>query len=182
MEMDLSMWSVYAPAGIAAVAMLTAFAVAIWLLTKTPADGIVRNASEFSPDYYRPMARLLREDDFEYLASQDGYRPQIGRQLRSDRRRVFRGFLKDLKADFGALHKEARLALRDTTQDRPDLALALVRQSVRFHIGVWRAEAALVGHAIGLGPVDCTELVRATEWMRGQLELMRVPQVEGAAA
>jgi len=44
----------------------------------------------------QPMGKLLRRDDFEFLAGQPGYSPSLGRRFRTERRRVFRGYLRCL--------------------------------------------------------------------------------------
>ena len=44
---------------------------------------------DFSISRYRPMLRLLSEDDYEFLASQAGYKGKIASQLRAERRKVF---------------------------------------------------------------------------------------------
>src|SRR5689334_8935997 len=48
---------------------------------------------DFSIDRYRPMQRLLCQEDYVFLESQRGYDPSISRTLRKDRRRVFRSYL-----------------------------------------------------------------------------------------
>ena len=42
----------------------------------------IKVASAPSHIRLRPMARLLNEDDFRFLAAQPGYHPEIGRKLR----------------------------------------------------------------------------------------------------
>src|SRR5688500_15536009 len=57
----------------------------------------------FSISRYRPMERLLSEDDYEFLAAQPGYEPSIARNLRKQRRRVFRTYLQQVSRDFARL-------------------------------------------------------------------------------
>src|SRR5438105_538368 len=56
-----------------------------------------------SLDKYRPMERLLQEDDFRFLANQPGFSPQLGRRFRTERRRIFRGYLRNLRKDFARI-------------------------------------------------------------------------------
>src|SRR5260370_34935300 len=54
-----------------------------------------------SPDKYRPMERLLQEEDFRFLSSQPGFSPSLGRHFRTERRRLFVSFLRNLSNAFG---------------------------------------------------------------------------------
>src|SRR5207237_4592544 len=45
-----------------------------------------------SIEKYRPMERLLREDDLRFLSAQSGFSAALGRRFRRDRRRIFRGY------------------------------------------------------------------------------------------
>src|ERR1700722_16959829 len=57
--------------------------------------------SELSATRYRPMERLLADDDYRFLASQPGCDNKMLRRVRSERRRLFRGYLACLSRDFG---------------------------------------------------------------------------------
>lgn len=122
--------------------------------------------SNFSISAYRPMLRLLSESDYTFLASQPGVTTETIRQLRRDRRRIFRAYLRNLVRDFHRLHLAARMTLIYSSQDRPDLARTLLRQRVRFAGAVLQVEYRLVLHTFGLGNVDVTELLGALEGMR----------------
>src|SRR5580692_10972349 len=49
---------------------------------------------------YRPMERLLTEEDYRFLASQPGIDKKALRRLRGERRKIFRGYLACLSHDF----------------------------------------------------------------------------------
>src|SRR5713226_4899936 len=66
---------------------------------------------------YRVMQRLLCEADYEFLASQPGYRPEIARKLRRERRRIFRQYLRELNADFHRIQAVARLKVAMSPQE-----------------------------------------------------------------
>src|SRR4051812_9892186 len=83
---------------------------------------------DFSIAKYRPMLRLLSEDDYEFLASQAGYQGKIASQLRAERRKVFRAYLRNLVRDFYRLHQVAKMMALCSAQDRPDLTTALLKQ------------------------------------------------------
>jgi hypothetical protein len=122
--------------------------------------------TNFSIAAYRPMLRLLSESDFTFLASQPGITRETIRQLRRDRRRIFRAYLRNLVRDFHRLHLAARMTLIYSAQDRPDLARTLLRQRVSFAGAVLLVEYRLALHTFCVGTVDVTELLGALEGMR----------------
>jgi hypothetical protein len=159
------------------IAGITALSLAGFLLSRLRG---YRSASEaepgddgsFSPARYEPMARLLAEDDFVFLAAQPGYRPEIGTKLRRDRRRIFRLYLRALACDFHRLHAHAREMVAASSQEHHErLVGLLLRQQVTF----WRALAAielrLLAERMGLGKVEIRGLVEVVEAMR--LDLAR---------
>ena len=132
--------------------------------------------SAFTIGKYRPMARLLAEEDFEFLASQKGYEPRIARVLRSERRKIFREYLRCLWRDFGRLETAVRLLIVNSPEDRTELAVALLRQRLVFTRAIATAEFRLVLHGVGLGNVDIRGLLGSVDAMHarvGQLALAR---------
>ncbi len=132
--------------------------------------------SRFSISRYRPMERLFSEEDFRFLAAQEGFRPSIARHLRRERARVFRGYLACLRADFGRLEAAAALYMAACSQDRPDLAKALLKRRLVFAHAVAMAELRLILYRFGLGSVDVNRLVVSLDGMRlylGQMALSR---------
>lgn len=125
--------------------------------------------NRFSVARYRPMARLFAEEDYEFLAGQQGYDPRIARQLRRERRRVFRSYLHCLKRDFAQLEAAVKVCMVMSRQDRPDLAKALLRRRLVFTYALLVTEWHLALHSLGLGTVDVSRLVGALDGMRIQL-------------
>ncbi len=125
--------------------------------------------SRFSVERYRPMARLFAEEDYEFLADQKGYNPRIARQLRRERRRVFRSYLNCLKRDFGQLEAAVKVCMVTSRQDRPDLAKALLKRKLVFTYALMVTEWGLALHSLGLGTVDVSRLVGSLDGMRIQL-------------
>ncbi len=136
--------------------------------------------NELSAVRYRPMERLLSEEDERFLASQPGCDRKMVRRLRSERRRLFRGYLASLSADFSRVGAALRLIMTHAAQDRPDLAGILYKQQFLFAFGILRVRWHLALHAWGLGNVDVSGLVGAMEAMR--LELRQMIPAESAAA
>jgi hypothetical protein len=128
---------------------------------------------------YRPMERLLSEEDYRFLASQPGFDKRMLRRIRSERRKVFRGYLACLSRDFSLVGAALRLMMMYATQDRPDLAGILYKQQALFAFGMLTVQSRLALHACGLGTVDVRGLVCAMESMR--LELRHMIPAEGAA-
>jgi hypothetical protein len=135
--------------------------------------------NDLSAARYRPMTRLLSEDDYRFLASQPGFDKKMLRRVRSERRKVFRGYLACLSRDFSLVGAALRLMMMYSAQDRPDLAGILYKQQALFALGMLAIEWRLLLHACGLGTVDVRGLVRAMESMR--LELRQMIPAEGAA-
>lgn len=125
--------------------------------------------SRFSVEKYRPMERLLAEEDFAFLARQPGFTPRLARRLRAEHRRVFRGYLRSLRRDFNRLYTATKLLLLDSAHDRPDLALTLLKQRLTFELALAAVHGRLALQTLGLGTVDVRGLVGALENMRVQL-------------
>jgi hypothetical protein len=128
--------------------------------------------ANFSLATYRPMLRLLAEDDYRFYASQPGITPKAVEQLRKERRRVFKSYLRNLVRDFHRLHLAARMTLIYSAQDRPDLAQALLRLRLIFTWAVLMVEFRLVLHAFGFGAVDARKLLGALDSMRLNVNVM----------
>lgn len=126
-------------------------------------------SSEFSIAKYRPMERLFLEEDYDFLAAQPGFHPKIYRKLQSERRRVFRHYLRCVQRDFGRLSTAAKTLLLAAPQDRPDLARAILKQRLLFGYAMWTVRFRLQLQTLGLGSVDVRRLVATMEGMRDQL-------------
>jgi nitroreductase len=150
------------------LAVLCIFAVVFRKLVRPPmiADCNDSWLDEFSVAKYRPMMRLLTEQDYEFLALQSGYHPSIAKRLRAERRKIFQAYMRDLIQDFQRLHMAARMVLIYAPQDRSDLAEILVRQKITFLCGIAAVEMRLVLHRFGIGTVDVTALVKNLDTLR----------------
>ncbi len=126
---------------------------------------------KYDPNRYQPMLRLLAPEDFDFLASQPGFRPEIARKLRNQRRRVLRMYLRSLSKDFAMLHARARRIMTAAPEEHHELVGVLMRQRVTF----WRArcvvEMRLALDWLHLGTVDVRPLLGALEQMRAELRL-----------
>jgi hypothetical protein len=130
---------------------------------------------EFSIDKYRPMLRLLSERDFEYLALQSGFTPDIAKRLRQERRRIFRAYLRNITRDFNRLHSAARELVAQAPEDRSALASALMTYQLTFVCAMVGVHCRLVLHIIGIGNVDVRRVLNTLESFRIEIAAAQAP-------
>jgi len=135
-----------------------------------------------SLEKYRPMERLLQEDDFRFLAAQPGFSPQLGRRFRTERRRIFRGYLRNLRKDFGRVSLAFRVLIVHSVEDRGDLAASLMRTRAMFVLGMRAVEGRRLLHAAGVGLVAVSSLVASLGTMQTQMRLMLTPPQTAAVS
>jgi hypothetical protein len=128
-----------------------------------------------APGKYRPMERLLLEEDFRFLSSQPGFSARLGRRFRTERRRVFRAYLRSLSMDFGRVSKACQMLVIHAAEDRGDLAKGIIRQRLLFALGIFAVEGRLLLHAAGVGTVDVHGLVVSLETMQAQIQVLLTP-------
>ena len=124
---------------------------------------------------YQPMQRLLSRRDLELVAGDK----ELTRLLRTQRYQVFRGYLRCLTKDFGALLGGVRLMMVESDVDRPDLAALLVRSKFTFALSLCRIEALLWLYKRGLATPDMSVLV---EQLRALGTITQSPAFSAAAA
>jgi hypothetical protein len=123
-------------------------------------------------DRYRPMLRLLSEEDEELVAD-----PALRRKLRTQRYHLFREYLRSLTEDYRATLAGVRLLMAQSNIDRPDLAKALVRNRVSFAIVRCRIEVRLRLYTLGVRNTDVLKLevqglARALEVLQRQFSFL----------
>ena len=154
--------------GIPALAAL-AFVVTIgWRcrLYRAPKAKKPLSLDDFSIARYEPMERLLAEDDIAFLESQPGYRPEIARRMRNQRREIFRLYLRSLAADFHGLHAMARLIVADAPAEHSGLVPLLLRQKLTFWWAMCCVELRLTLGPVAIRGLDVRGLIAALEVMR----------------
>jgi hypothetical protein len=145
-------------------------ALRMWRYRNSPSGDF--SLDSFSLARYQPMNRLLSADDLEYLASQPGCRPGTIAQFKRDRRRIFRMYLRELAADFQALHVEARKMAAACPEQHSALVGSLLGQQVTFWKALLAIEVRLMmpSHA----GVDIAELIASVEALRLDIARMSV--------
>ena len=126
---------------------------------------------------YKPMLRLLSEDDMQFVAAS----PALRKHLRARRRQIFRSYLRCLARDYSRLFGGVRWIMVNSNVDRPDLAILLSRQRRAFALAMCRIEWKLALHAAGFEHVklDVSVMVSALENLTG---IVNVFSPAGAAA
>jgi hypothetical protein len=130
-------------------------------------------AADFSIDKYRPMQRLLSEDDCVFLKSQPGYHPSMLQTLRKDRRRVCRAYLRSLYLDFDRLYWAAKEAVIFSHANELGLLRMIVRQRTVFLWALSMVEVRLALHALGVGTVDLRPVLGSLEAMRDAARILQ---------
>src|SRR5260370_7986280 len=97
------------------------------------------------------MERLLQGEDFRFLSSQPGFSSSLGRHFRSERRRIFRSYLRNLSKDFSRVSMACHMLIIHAADDRGDLAKRLIRKRLMFRFGVVAIEGRLFLHTAAVG-------------------------------
>jgi len=127
---------------------------------------------ELSIERYRPMMRLLDGEDLDFLRSQPGFTPRMATKLRIQRCQIFRGYLRCLSADFGRVCAAIKVLMLQSRNDRPDLAVALVRHQVSFACGILMVQFRLFLYRWGVCAVDVSSLIKMFDVMRLELRTL----------
>lgn len=124
---------------------------------------------EQRPVRFHPMQRLLGEDDFAFLSSQPGYRPEIGARLRAHRATMYRRYIGLLSIEFNRLHKSLRLLTLYAETDRAETSRILVEQRILFSYRLLQAHLRLEFYSFGVKPLDVSSLVETVDSMRSSV-------------
>src|SRR5438270_4473032 len=114
----------------------------------------------YSARRYDPMQRLL-DDSAEAFVSDPAFSKSQINKIRSERRSIFRGYLRCISRDHGTICSSIRSIMIASNVDRPDLAKALTRSELFFVGARFAIEYRLFLHFMGWGTVDVRDLVTA---------------------
>jgi hypothetical protein len=126
-------------------------------------------ALQLSTERYRPMLRLLSDDDVAFLRAQPGFKPSMAAKLRAQRCQIFQAYMHSLDRDFRALCAATKTLIVQSHQDRPDLARALFRTQFSFTAAMWSAKLQMLFYRLGVGTVDASGLVARFDLTRTKL-------------
>ena len=153
----LALGTLLAIGGVAAAVHLSA-----WLRRVTASQP--GSGEDVNPDRYLPMLRLLAGYEDEPLAGPMG----AGNRAR------IRAWLRAFANDYSILTAELRLAMVQSTEDRPDLAKALILNRISFAMALCRLDLRLRLLSMGVGGVqefrtETEGLTQTIRQLRGQL-------------
>ena len=149
----------------------------VWVGSQLPVT--VEWMETLSVERYRPMLRLLNQEDISFLKSQPGFQASMAGRLRRQRCNIFKGYLQNLAADFQRTCSALKLLMLQAQHDRPDLAATLLRAQAAFACGLLEAYCRLALYRLGAASVDVSDLVRLFDCM--QIELRSIAPVQGMA-
>lgn len=158
-----------------AILIAVGLIVALWLVIRRVAFShsslpvTAEWIADLSGDRYRPMLRLLDGTDLEFLRLQPGFNGRKAAKLRQQRCRIFKGYLQSLQIDFGRAVVALKVLMLQSREDRPDLAVALLRHQLAFGWGMVSARARLFLYRWGIGSVDVRSLVRVFDAVQTEL-------------
>jgi len=124
----------------------------------------------FLPARYRAMERVLDEADQNFLCSHPRCDARMEKSFRKTRIGIFRGYLRQLDADFSRICKAITLLMVTSKIDRPDLAGLLLKQKFFFAFGLLSLEFKLIFFGLGWSKVDGRNLIQSLDTMRACLE------------
>lgn len=124
---------------------------------------------QLSTERYRPMLRLLSQDDVAFLRAQPGFRPPMAAKLRAQRCQILRAYLSSLDMDFRLMCAAIKILMVQSHQDRPDLARALYRYQLSFAASMLMVKAGMIFYRLGVGRVNVARLVALFDVTRIQL-------------
>jgi hypothetical protein len=125
------------------------------------------------------MRRLLLEEDLTFLKSQRGFQSSMESRLLSERRAIFRLYLRRLDKDFRSLHLQLHRLILSAPEDQSVLLRELFRQNLDFRIGMLRVHFGLALHALHLSgvPAGTTRLIEAAERLSLMKKMLIEPQM-----
>jgi hypothetical protein len=105
-----------------------------------------------------PVIRLFDQRDIQFLRSAPGYNPHMETGFRRNRCRIFRAYLRSLRAEFGAARIELETLRIESPKDYRQLAPMVLRCRMRFAWAMIPAYLCLFRYRWelgrpGLGPV-----------------------------
>lgn len=155
-------------AGVLLLIALGTFGLEFFLKMRSLQALETQSSTFLTADRYRPMLRLLSDDDLAFVS---GNR-KLQAALRTQRRNLFRGYLRCLTRDYAHLLAGVRAVMAQSGMDRPDLAKALAKNRFLFTLAICKVEFRLAIHATGVGTVEISGLVDALEALRGQVRVL----------
>src|ERR1017187_3477068 len=114
-----------------------------------------------------PMIRLFDQRDIEFLRAVPGYTARMESEFRRRRCRIFRAYLRSLRAVFLAAQTEVETLRIESPEDYRPLALIMLRCRMRLAWAMIPANLCLLQYRWKLANVGLAPLVQRLEGIRG---------------
>ena len=116
-----------------------------------------------------PIIRLFDERDIDFLRAVPGFTPRMETAFRRRRCRIFRGYLRSLRAEFLEAQTELETWRIESPEDRQPLAQMVLRCRMRFAWAMIPAHLRLFQYRWKLGGSGLGPVVRRFEAIRGEI-------------
>ena len=136
---------------------------------------------ELSVERYRPMLRLLNQEDVHFLRTQPVFCQADGDQVPHSTLSTLPRVFEAPGQRFRRICSALKVLIVQSRQDRPDPASLLLRNQITFTYRMMMVQARLACYRHGFGNVDVTGLVKLFDGMRLELRTL-VPAELGAGA
>ncbi len=166
-----------------AVLLAIAFVVLFRALLSPSSQAVnSKRVKDFTLARYKPLLRLLGEEDYQFIRSLPAYEPAMEKSLRKRRNAAISGYLRALSKDFEMLHKSARMMLAHGEVNRPELLPLLIRQSITFRYAMTVIRIRLAWNNAGLPKVsvDFGKILGPAGWLHSELRTLAVAPAQQA--
>ena len=116
-----------------------------------------------------PVLRLFDQRDIEFLRTLPGYTRRMEAEFRRRRCRIFRGYLRSLRAEFLVARTEAETLRIEFPDEHEHAALMATGCRVRFAWAMTAAYFCLLRYRWDLGGSGLGPVVRRFEGIRGEI-------------
>ena len=116
-----------------------------------------------------PMIRLFDQRDIEFLRTVPGYTRRMEKEFRRRRCRIFRGYLRSLRAEYLVAQTEAETLRIEFPEEREQTAQTATGCRVRFECAMTAAYFCLFRYRWDLGGSGLGSVVRRFEGIRGEI-------------
>jgi hypothetical protein len=116
-----------------------------------------------------PMIRLFDNRDIEFLRAVPGYTRRMEIEFRRRRCRIFRGYLRTLRAEFLAAQTELETLRIESPELHQQVALLVMRCRMRFAWAMVPAYLCLLQYRWELGSAGLGPVVERFEGIRSEI-------------
>jgi len=129
---------------------------------------------------YRPLHRLFSPDEFKFLSGEKGFRPEMKRRLRKQRRKVMALYMRRLRSEFDTVRQLCR-ALVPVSED-PNFGILVTRQLLAFHVLYWGIHLRSLLSSWGMAQVDAAPVLAPLRTLQeAGRRVLASPAVQAAA-